>query len=163
MKHLIVGIDTGKTAAIACLDLDGNVARLATGRFAGLQWFVDTIKETGLPVMIACDKKRPDSLVGKLAAIFDAVLFVPQTDISVMKKKNLTSHNFANLHERDALAAAATAYNAHAGKLRQAERIAKEKEVEVDRVKAMVIKKYSVYEATTNRNAGRRLVRSMHG
>lgn len=163
MKHLIVGIDTGKTAALACLDLDGNVAKLATGRFMGLQWFVDTIKETGSPVMIACDKKRPDSLVEKLAAIFDAVLFVPQSDISVMKKKDLTARRFSNLHERDALAAAATAYNSYSSKLRQAERIAREQNAEADRIKAMVIKKYSVYEAVTNRNAGRRLVRSMHG
>lgn len=163
LKHLIVGIDTGKTAAVACLDLNGGVVRLTTGRFVGLEWFVDTIKETGSPVIIAGDKKRPDSLVEKLAAIFDAVLFVPQTDISVMKKKGLTAHRFANPHERDALAAAATAYNYYVGKLRQAERIAREKEADVDKVKAMVIKKYSVYEAITNRNAGRRLVRGMHG
>ncbi len=163
LKHLIVGIDPGKTAAIACLDLDGNVAKLATGRFVGLEWFVDTLKETGLPVVVACDKRRPDSLVEKLAAIFDAVLFVPQTDISVMKKKDLTAHRFANPHERDALAAAATAYNAYAGKLRQAERIGREKGAEVEMVKAMVIKKYSVHEAISSRSAGRRFVRGMRG
>ena len=163
MKHLIVGIDPGKTAAIACLDLDGNVAKLATGRFAGLQWFVDVLKETGLPVVVACDKQRADSLVEKLAAIFDAVLFVPETDISVDKKKNLTARRFSNPHERDALAAAATAYNAYAGKLRQAGRIAREKNAEAERIKALVIKKYSVDEAITSRSAGRRFVRGMRG
>jgi predicted RNase H-like nuclease (RuvC/YqgF family) len=163
LKHLIVGIDPGKTAAIACLDLDGNVIKLATERFAGLQWFVSTISQAGLPVVIACDKKRPDSLVERLAAIFDAVLFVPQTDISLIKKKNLTARRFSNPHERDALAAAETAYNSYSGKLRQAERLAREGAAEIDRVKALVIKKYSVDEAMSNRNAGRRLVRSMHG
>ena len=163
MKHLIVGIDPGKTAAIACLDLDGNVVGLATERFAGLQWFVDIMTRTGSPVVIAGDKKRPDSLVEKLASIFDAVLFVPGTDISVLKKKDLAEKNFANLHERDALAAARTAYRAYAGKLRQAERMANLSSVESDRVKALVIKKYSVHEAITNRAAGRRLVRGVQG
>ena len=159
MKHIIVGVDTGKTAAIACLDLNGEVVRLSTGRFAGLQWFVDTITLTGSPVVIACDKKRPDSLVQKLASIFDAVLFVPETDISVLKKKDLAKHNFSNLHERDALAAARTAYRAYAGKLRQAERLANLGSAEPEKVKAMVIRKYSVHEAITSSAAGRRLVR----
>jgi predicted RNase H-like nuclease (RuvC/YqgF family) len=159
LKHIIAGIDPGKTAAIACLDLDGNVVRLATGRFAGLQWFVDTIAQTGSPVVIAGDKKRPDYLTEKLASIFDAVLFVPETDISVLKKKDLTHHGFANPHERDALAAARTAYRAYAGKLRQAERLASSKSAEADSIKAMVIKKYSVHEAVTGSGAGRRLVR----
>ncbi len=159
MKHLIVGIDPGKTAAIACLDLDGNVTRLATARFAGLQWFVDEIARAGTPVIIAGDKKRPDSLVEKLASIFDAALFVPVTDISVLKKKDLTGNGFSNLHERDALAAARTAYRAYAGKLRQAERLALAGNAESERVKAMVIRKYSVHEAITHKEAGRRLVR----
>ncbi len=158
-----MGIDPGKTAAIACLDLDGRVARLATGRFAGLQWFIEQIKVTGLPVVIAGDKKRPDSLVEKLATIFDAVLFVPGSDISVEKKKNIVSGAASNLHERDALAAATIAYNSYAGKLRQAERLAKQSNAETDHVKAMVIKKYSVYEVLNNKNAGRRLVRRFQG
>ncbi len=154
-----MGIDAGKTAAVACLDLDGNVIRLSSGRFAGLQWFVDTIRQAGSPVVIACDKKRPDDLVWKLASIFDAVLYVPGSDISVLKKQGLTNHRFSNLHERDALAAARTAFRAYAGKLRQAERMANEKHAESERVKAMVIKKYSVHEAISSGAAGRRLVR----
>lgn len=163
LKHIIVGIDPGKTAAIACLDLDGNVVRLETQRFAGMQWFVDQIKTTGSPVIIAGDKRRPDSLVEKLSSIFDAVLFVPSTDISVEKKQGLTNHGFSNLHERDALAAARTAFRAYAGKLRQVERIASAKNAEPDTVKAMVIKKYSAHEAINNRYAGRRLVRGVQG
>ncbi len=163
MRYLIVGIDTGKTAAIACLDLDGNIVKLVTGRFVGLDWYINMIRETGSPVMIASDKKRPDSLIQKLATIIDAVLFLPENDMSVAKKNNLTTQRFENLHERDALAAATTAYNAYSGKLRQAERIAKEKNAEAEKVKAMVIKKYSVHEAVNSKNAGRRLVRSMRG
>ncbi|MDE1855321.1 MAG: DUF460 domain-containing protein [Candidatus Micrarchaeota archaeon] len=163
MKHLIVGIDPGKTAALACIDLEGRVVKLSTQRFAGMQWFVDEIVSTGSPVIIAGDKRRPDSLVEKLASIFDAVLFVPSTDISVEKKQGLADRGFSNLHERDALAAARTAFRAYAGKLRQVERIANARNAEADKIKALVIKKYSAHEALGNRHAGRRLVRRMQG
>lgn len=163
MKHLIVGIDAGKTAALACIDLSGNVVKLATGRFVGFEWFLNEIKSVGQPVMISGDKKRPTLLAEKLSTAFDAVLFVPGNDISVEKKRNLAEAEVENLHERDALASAMIAYSAYAGKLRQAERQAKERApgADADLVKAMVIKKYSVDEAIGMRRAGRRFVRRM--
>ena len=156
LKHLIVGIDAGKTAALACLDLEGKVVNVATGRFVGLEWFVSAIKDTGSPVIIASDKRKPDSLSVRLSTIFDAVLFAPETDMSVEKKKVIASKFASNFHERDALAAATTAYNVYVNKLRQAERMAKENNTDADRVKAMVIKRYSVYEAVNKKISGRR-------
>ena len=126
MKHLIVGIDAGKTAAVACIDLNGKVVKLATGRFVGLEWFVDVIKGVGQPVMVSGDKKRPTQLAEKISTAFDAVLFVPGSDMSVEKKRSMLEADFDNLHERDALASAMMAYNAYAGKLSQAERQARE-------------------------------------
>ncbi len=165
LKHLIVGIDAGKTAAVACIDLNGKVVKLATGRFVGLDWFVDVIKGAGQPVMVSGDKKRPTQLAEKISTAFDAVLFVPGSDISVEKKRNLLDVKFDNLHERDALASAMMAYNAYSGKLRQAERQARESTTgaDADLVKAMVIKKYSVDEVIGKRPAGRRFVRRMQG
>ncbi len=162
MKHLIVGIDAGKTAAVACIDLNGKVVKLATGRFVGLDWFVDVIKGAGQPVMVSGDKKRPTQLAEKISTAFDAVLFVPGSDISVEKKRNLLDVKFDNLHERDALASAMMAY---AGKLRQAERQARESTTgaDADLVKAMVIKRYSVDEVIGKRPAGMRFVRRMQG
>ena len=163
MRHTIVGIDAGKTSALAFLGLDGKVVKLSTGRFVGLRWFVETIREVGSPVVIAGDKTRPDALIKKLSAIFDAVLFTPLNDISVERKRNIAGGNARNLHERDALAAATVAYNAYAPKLRHAERLARENSAEAERVMAMVIKRYSVDEAIRERDAGRRLVRRIRG
>lgn len=162
MRHVIVGIDPGKTSAIACIDLDGRVVLLASKRFAGLTWFVASARGAGSPVVIASDKKRPVDTVSKIAAIFDAVLFVPESDISVSKKKAVQreDESVENLHQRDALTAARVAYNHYSNKLKQAERLAREKgSTEIDEVKAMVIRKYSVSEALTKKKTGRRLVR----
>lgn len=162
MRHLIVGIDTGNTSAVACIDLNGSVVKIATARHAGFDWFVDTIKSSGSPAIIAGDKKNPDDLVSKLSAIFGAVLFVPSTDISVAKKRIIAKGSFSNLHERDAIAAARLAFNAYADKLRQTERLARRKNAEAEEIKALVIKKYSVHEAIYNMKANRMLSKKVH-
>lgn len=163
MRHLIVGIDPGKTSAIACLDLNGTVVHLAYKRFAGLSWFIDLIRATGSPVVIASDKKRPNRLVSELAAIFDAVLFLPESDVEVRKKKDLMREAVAveNLHERDALSAAKIAYFHYANKLNQAEKNAKGRNYDdVDEVKALVLKRNSMSEAMAGKDKGSRFVRS---
>jgi uncharacterized protein len=156
-----MGMDTGKTAAIAFLDLSGNLVHVATQRYGGMEWFVDEASKFGTPVVIASDKKRAEGTITKLCAIFDAVLFAPREDISVKKKNELIENpRVTNAHERDALAAAVAAYNAYANKLHQAEKIARQENYEdIDRLKLMVIKKYSIDEVMERRKAGRRFVR----
>ncbi len=154
--HIIVGIDGGKTAAIACIDLYGRTLKLFTGRYVTLGWFVDMIKEVGEPVIIASDKKKPDEIVRRLAAVFGAVLFAPQDDLTVEKKKELAKQEFENLHERDALAAARAAYNTYSNKLKQVHKKALESGVEADKAMALVIERYSIYEAITGKKANRR-------
>ncbi|MDE1851790.1 MAG: DUF460 domain-containing protein [Candidatus Micrarchaeota archaeon] len=157
MKHTIIGIDSGKTAAVVSIDLDGNVVGIDTGRFVGLEWFVDRIREKGTPVVIASDKRNAQSLVHRLAAIFGSSIFTPDADVSVDRKQQIAhGRELENLHERDALAAAMIAYNSYANKLKQAEKIAKERHVQdVDRIKALVIKRHSVDEAITDRKSNR--------
>ncbi len=157
----MVGVDTGKTAALACIDLDGNVICLDTARFAGLGWFVDRISKAGIPVVIAGDKARSNPTAGKIATIFDSVLFTPSSDISVRRKNEMLGlHPAGNVHERDALSAALTAYNSYRNKLGQTERRAKEKRFgDVDGLKALVIRKYSAHDVMARRKSGRRLVR----
>lgn len=162
MKHVIVGIDSGKRAAVACIDLNGKIVHINNGLFVSLDWYVDNIKLAGSPVIIAGDKRRAQRLLEKLSAIYNAVIYTPTTDISVKRKKEfLTGKTVANLHERDALSAALTAYNAYANKLNQAERYARERDVEdLDRVKALVIKRYSIHEALEGKEESRRFARS---
>ena len=160
-RPLIAGIDTGKTAALACLDLSGNIIRTATLRFGGLEWFVEQLTQIGTPVIIATDKKNSEGTIKKLGSIYDAVLFNPHDDISVKKKNEiLRNPHVTNMHERDALSAAFAAYNAYSNKLHQAEKLARESRFEdLDRIRIMVIKKYSMNEVIENRKAGRRFVR----
>ena len=156
-RHIIVGADSGKTSAIACLDLDGKLLAL---RHAGSREPPGSLNiMAGRPVIIAGDKKKPGAMLSELSTIFDAVLFLPGMDLSVEKKKQI-AQGFENFHERDALAAAITAFNAYAGKLRQADRLARQSGADVDSIKAMVIRKYSVHEAISGKMAGRRLVRT---
>lgn len=153
MNHIIVGIDSGKRAAVACLDLDGKLVYLSNGTFVGLDWFVEKIRSAGTPVIIASDKKKPNKLSAKLSAIFAAVLFSTGYDIDVKSKQELArKYKFSNLHERDAMSAAVAAYNAYENKLNQAQRYAKERSFEdVDKIKALVIKRYSIHEALEGR------------
>jgi hypothetical protein len=153
MKHIIAGIDPGKHAAVACIDLDGKVVHLATGLFVGTEWLVGQIGRAGSPVVIASDKKRPDDTPKKIAAIFGAVLFSSDYDISVKRKHELARiHKVGTAHERDALSAAITAYNSYKNKLNQAGSFAKKNGIgDMDMVKAMVIKRYSMHEAITER------------
>ncbi|MGC8628744.1 MAG: DUF460 domain-containing protein [Candidatus Micrarchaeia archaeon] len=151
-----MGIDGGKTAAIACLDLSGNILSLFSGQSVNTSWFVEKIRQVGQPVIIASDKEKPDFIAKKLATIFGAVLFAPDSDISVEKKKEF-AEKAGNLHERDALAAAKAAYNAYANKLKQTEKLAEQHNANPDEIKALVIsKRYSIYEALTGKKSGRK-------
>ncbi|MCL5786811.1 MAG: DUF460 domain-containing protein [Candidatus Marsarchaeota archaeon] len=153
MNHIIVGIDTGKTSAIACTDLHGNIVSLYTGKSEGLPWFVEKIRESGIPVIISGDKKRSQETVRKLASIFNCVLFAPREDIPVWKKnEELSMNKVSSIHERDALSAAKAAYNKYANKLGQADRLARLSNADPDSVKAMVIRRYSVYEAVNKKD-----------
>jgi predicted RNase H-like nuclease (RuvC/YqgF family) len=160
LDYIIVGADPGKTSAIACIGLDGRVLHMSTARFAGIDWFVQNIRAVGTPVVIAGDRKRPGAMLSELSAIFDAVLFSPECDLAVERKAAIANAGaYGNFHERDALAAAITAFNAYSGKLRQAERLAKRSDIDMEKVKAMVIRKYSIHDIVNNLKAGRRLVR----
>lgn len=157
MAYIIVGIDTGKTAALACLDLDGTPIYMNVKPFADMRWFIDNMRKAGSPVVVASDKKKNNDTIAKIAAIFDAALYTPKEDISVSKKKEFAkAWKIKSMHERDALSAALIAYNHYSSKLKQAERISGESsKAEIDRIKAMVIKKHSVREAMEKRKAGR--------
>ncbi|MGC9129427.1 MAG: DUF460 domain-containing protein [Candidatus Micrarchaeia archaeon] len=155
--YLIVGIDPGKTAAVACLDLEGRLICVSSKELAGIEWIVDTIRSYGTPILIGFDKKDSDKTIKKIAAIFGAQLYLPKSDISVERKKKMSENlSTANLHERDALVSALIAYNAYSNKFKQAERLAKEKNFsKVEEVKALVVKKYSISEAIAGKKSGR--------
>ncbi len=140
------------------MDLRGNVVKLANAKHVGIDWFVDRIKETGIAVIIAGDKTRAGDTVSKLAAIFNAQSYAPKYDISVSRKRYLADGvaMVENAHQRDALAAAKTAFNAYSSKFMHAEKIANKKNYsDIDRIKALMITRHSIHEIVMNKKSSR--------
>ncbi len=127
-------------------------------RFADLAWFIESINSVGTPVIIASDKRPADKLSKKLASIYNAVLFEPKENISIRIKKKI-GIGTRSPHERDALTAAKMAYNEYANKLRQAEKKAEKENADVDKVKTLVIRKYSIDEAIKDIGTNKRFAR----
>ena len=86
------------------------------------------------------------------------MLYAPRKSIPLSEKKIAAKeNNIKNPHERDAYVAAIGAYNTYANKLKQAERAARERNVDdIDALKSKVIHRYSMDEAVRNRKANRR-------
>jgi len=87
--------------------------------------FVKQITDVGTPSVIACDTNPPSRLARKLKAWFHAKLFYPRHSLTQLEKTRIAEKSGKNakpknLHERDALAAAAKAYHYFENKLRQA-------------------------------------------
>ncbi len=155
--HLIVGIDTGKTVAYVCLDLNGKLIHSSHAASLGPDWLIESIGKLGVPSIIACDRE-PNDIVRKIGTSFNAKLYHPSKEVSIDEKREMAKpFGISNPHERDACAAAVKAYKAYTNKLRQAERIAKEENIpEIDLIKAKVIEKYSIEEAISNKEANRK-------
>ena len=158
MEHLIVGIDPGKTSAVACLNLEGTLLCLKSKKHAGISWIVKEINTTGIPSIIATDRACAGNIVKKVTTIFSAQLYVPNKNMCAAQKRLLAqSIDAINQHEIDAYASAANAYNSYINKFKQIRHQLEEyEESTVDNMKAKVVKKYSLYEAINNKKANRR-------
>jgi hypothetical protein len=155
---IIVGIDTGKTCGIACIDFNGRLVAHTHGRFAGMEWIVSEIRKAGVPAVVASDKPMPSEIIKRVNAAFNARLYAPECEASADEKRASTRQaDIRDIHERDAYFAAMSAYHAFSNKLKQAERIASENGVaDIDGIKAKVLRKYSISEAMTGKVANRK-------
>jgi predicted RNase H-like nuclease (RuvC/YqgF family) len=156
--HLIVGIDPGKTAAIACVDLDGRIVYLSHKAEVGVDWLTSSIAAVGIPSIIAADKQKGTYAIRKISAYFNARVFYPDRDIGVEEKREIArAARIKDSHERDACAAALKAYGHFRNKLDQAAHIARERgAMDIDRIKAKVLDRYSIDEAISDRKANRK-------
>ncbi len=138
--YTIVGIDPGTTTAVAILDLNGNLLDVRSKKDWDYSDVVRHVLSFGKPVVVATDKSNPPEFVLKLKASFQAVLHAPKGDLSLERKKSLTSgYPLLNIHERDALAAALDAYNQHKSKLMNIEKRVPAG-FDVEKVKAEVLR-----------------------
>ncbi len=156
--YIIAGIDPGKTSAIACVDLKGNMVFRSHRMFAGMDWFIATLSQVGTPVIIASDKPNASMIVRKINAAFNSRLYCPARELRIDEKRiEARSLGIKDPHERDAYVAAISAYRTYSNKLKQAEHIAAGKGLDnIDEIKARVVARHSISEAIGNIKANRR-------
>ena len=120
--RVVVGIDPGTTTAAAVVGLDGAVLDVLSTRTADTAAVIEWLIERGRPILVAADVTPMPETVEKIRRSFDAAAWTPDRDLPVDVKKHRTREvAYDNDHERDAIAAALGAYDAHAD---QFERVA---------------------------------------
>ncbi len=129
--HVIVGIDPGTTTAVAIVGLGGEVLDVLSTRTADTAAVIEWIIERGRPLMVAADVTPMPETVEKIRRSFDAAAWTPDRDLLVDSKQHRTREvGYDNDHERDAMAAALFAFDAHED---QFDRIARKIPAQLDR------------------------------
>jgi predicted RNase H-like nuclease (RuvC/YqgF family) len=112
--RVIVGIDPGTTTAAAVVSLDGEVLDAYSTRTADTGDVIEWLIDRGRPVIVAADVEPMPETVEKFRRSFDAAGWEPDSDLPVDEKLHRTRDAaYDNDHERDALAAALFAFDAH--------------------------------------------------
>ncbi|WP_332897689.1 DUF460 domain-containing protein [Haladaptatus sp. CMSO5] len=129
--HVLVGIDPGTTTGVAIVGLDGEVLDVLSTRTADTAAVIEWIIERGRPILVAADVTPMPETVEKFRRSFTAAAWEPTSDLPVDEKQHRTrEEGYDNDHERDAMAAALFAYDAHED---QFDRIAQKVPAPVDR------------------------------
>ncbi|MFX1509688.1 MAG: DUF460 domain-containing protein [Promethearchaeota archaeon] len=119
-RLLVIGVDAGTTVGIAIADINGRLLALNSGRGLSRGDVIRYLVEYGKPVLIAADVSPAPSFVEKLTTTLQTHLFVPERLLSVAEKRKLAK-SFGkdsdiqprNAHQRDALAAIASAFQVY--------------------------------------------------
>ncbi|WP_408956712.1 DUF460 domain-containing protein [Natrinema sp. 74] len=112
--HVIVGIDPGTTTAVAIVGLEGEVLDVWSSRTSDTADVIEWIVERGRPIVVAADVTPMPETVEKFRRSFDAAGWVPDSDLPVDEKQHRTrDHPYDDDHQRDAMAAALYAIDAH--------------------------------------------------
>ena len=145
--YIIVGLDPGTTTGIAALDLRGELVDLISARAMSSSDVIEWIAARGRPLVVATDVFPTPGAVEKVKRSFNAVLFTPGADVPAEEKIALGKEfGYKNDHERDALAAAISAFKRHKNKFQQVEKKVPA-EIDPDEVKALVVRGYSIENA----------------
>ncbi len=145
--YIIVGLDPGTTTGIAALNLSGDLVDLISSRAMSSSDVIEWIAARGRPLVVATDVFPTPGAVEKVKRAFNAVLFSPGADMPGVEKIALGREvGYRNDHERDALAAAFSAFKKYKNKFLQVEKKAPA-EIDPDEVKALVVRGYSIENA----------------
>ncbi|MBN1236449.1 MAG: DUF460 domain-containing protein [Methanotrichaceae archaeon] len=145
--YIIAGLDPGTTTGIAALNLSGELVDLISSRSMSSSDVIEWIAARGRPLVVATDVSPTPGAVEKVKRAFNAVLFSPGGDIPAEEKIALGKEfGYKNDHERDALAAAISAFKKYRNKFLQVEKKVPA-EIDPDEVKALVVRGYSIENA----------------
>jgi predicted RNase H-like nuclease (RuvC/YqgF family) len=145
--YIIVGIDPGTTTGIAVLSLRGELIDLISSRTISSSQVTEWIAARGRPLVVATDVFPTPGAVEKIKGSFNAVLYSPGMDVPSEEKIALArDFGYKNDHERDALAAAVSAFKRYRNKFQQVEKRTPA-ELNPDEVKALVVRGSSIEEA----------------
>ncbi|MCX6775857.1 MAG: DUF460 domain-containing protein [Candidatus Micrarchaeota archaeon] len=150
LKQLIIGIDPGTTIGYAIFDFEKKTFSVGSKREMSKEELVDIISKEGKPSLLACDVNHAPELLLKLASYFNSRVFIPDKDMSEREKNQLVEGmKFSNEHEKDAAAAAMKAFRFYENKLRQIDRILKEKGLsdKAAEIKHLVLNRISLSNA----------------
>ena len=112
--HVIVGIDPGTTTAAAVVDVHGEVLDVLSTRTADTADVIEWVIERGRPIVVAADVEPMPETVEKIRRSFEAAAWEPHRDLPVDEKKHRTrEEGYDDDHQRDALAAALSAFDDH--------------------------------------------------
>ncbi len=145
--YIIVGLDPGTTTGIAALNLSGDLVDLTSSRGLSSSDVIEWIAARGRSLVVATDVYPTPGSVEKVKRAFNAVLYSPGGDIPAEEKIALGKEfGYKNDHERDALAAAMSAFKKYKNKFLQVEKKSPS-EIDPDEVKALVVRGYSIENA----------------
>ncbi len=145
--YIIVGLDPGTTTGIAALNLSGELVDLTSSRGLSSSDVIEWIAARGRSLLVATDVFPTPGGVEKVKRAFNAVLYSPGGDIPAEEKIALGKEfSYKNDHERDALAAAISAFKKYKNKFLLVEKKSPP-EVDPDEVKALVVRGYSIENA----------------
>ncbi|MCX6679301.1 MAG: DUF460 domain-containing protein [Methanothrix sp.] len=145
--YIIVGLDPGTTTGIAALNLSGELVDLISSRGLSSSDVIEWIAARGRSLVVATDVNPTPGSVEKVKRAFNAVLYSPGGDIPAEEKIALGKEfGYKNDHERDALAAAMSAFKKYKNKFLQVEKKSPS-EIDPDEVKALVVRGYSIENA----------------
>ncbi len=122
-----MGVDPGTTVGLAIVDLQGRLLHLSSKKHISDKELFEKIFSYGVPIIVATDVFPPPGKVVQIASSLGAKLWYPRRSLSVQEKDEI-ARKFSygklgpqNDHERDALAAAYSAFAAYSSKFRQVE------------------------------------------
>lgn len=145
--YIIVGLDPGTTTGIAALNLHGELVDLVSAREMSSSDVIEWIASRGRPLIVATDVFPTPGAVEKVKRSFSATLYSPGMDVPAEEKIALAREfGYKNDHERDALAAASSAFKKYKNKFVQVDKKVPS-EIDPDEVKALVVKGYSIENA----------------